>query len=361
MKKKIGIVFGGKSTEHEVSLNSASNIHDAIDKKQFDVVLLGVDRTGKWCFNQEYSLNKMDLSSIDYFEKSKTVRLESRDGKVFLVDKNNNVFMDCFDVAFPIIHGSFGEDGTMQGILKSLDIPFVGADILGSAICMDKDITKRLLRDSNIPIADFITVYKEDKQTVVFQEVIEKLGVPVFIKPCNTGSSVGVSKATDKASFLIAMDEAFEYDRKILIEKAIIGKELECAILGNENPEASVLGEIMPTQDFYTYDAKYLDANGAKMAIPAQIRTEVSDRLQQIAIKAYKITCCEGMARVDFFLKDDNSFVVNEINNLPGFADTSMYPKLWIASGVSYADLITKLIGLAIDKYKKNKELQITI
>ena len=361
MKKKIGIVFGGKSTEHEVSLHSASNIHDAIDKEQFDVVLLGVDRTGKWCFNQEYSLNNLDLSSIDYFEKSKTVHLESRHGKAFLTDKLSNTSIENFDVAFPIIHGSFGEDGTLQGIFKSLDIPFVGADILGSAICMDKDITKRLLRDSNIPIADFITVFKENKQTLVFEEVIEKLGVPFFVKPCNTGSSVGVSKATDKASFYIAMDKAFEYDRKILIEEAIVGKELECAILGNENPEASVIGEIIPTDEFYTYDTKYLDVDGVKMSIPAQIPHELPNTLQQIAIKVYKIMCCEGMARVDFFLRDDNTFVVNEINTLPGFADTSMYSKLWIASGVSYADLITKLIGLAIDKYKKNKELQTTI
>ncbi|MEM8510555.1 MAG: D-alanine--D-alanine ligase [Bacteroidota bacterium] len=361
MKKKIGIVFGGKSTEHEVSLNSASNIYDAIDKEQFDVVLLGVDRTGKWRFNQEYSLNKMDLSSIDYFEKSKTVRLESRDGKVFLVNKLGNTSIAYFDVAFPIIHGSFGEDGTMQGIFKSLDIPFVGADILGSAICLDKDITKRLLRDSNIPIADFITVYKEDKQTLVFEEVIEKLGVPFFVKPCNTGSSVGVSRVADKTSFQAAVNNAFKYDKKIVLEEAIVGKELECAILGNQSPVASVLGEIRPAQDFYTYEAKYQDSNGAKMTISAEIPTDVSDRLRQIAIKAYKITCCEGMARVDFFLKNDNTFVVNEINTIPGFADASMYPKLWIASGVSYADLIAKLIGLAIDKYQKNQELETTV
>lgn len=227
--------------------------------------MIGIDKTGIWCFNKEYLFNKINLSTVDYFEKSIPARLESKDGKVFLIDKLHNISIDFFDVAFPIIHGSFGENGVIQGVFKSLDIPFIGTDILGSAICMDKDVAKRLLRDSNIPIADFITVYKEDKHSLIFDKVKEKLGLPLFIKPCNTGSSLGVSKVIDKTSFLRALDNAFRYDNKILIEEAIIGKELECAILGNQNPKASVLGEIIPTKEFYTYDAKYQDLDGASM------------------------------------------------------------------------------------------------
>lgn len=358
MKKRISIIFGGNSTEHEVSLASASNIFNAVDRDIFDVILIGIDKTGKWCFNPEYNSSKIDLKEIDYFQNSTPILLENKDGKTILRDKGNCTTIDSFDIAFPIIHGAFGEDGVIQGIFKSLDIPFIGADILGSAVCMDKDVTKRLLRDSKIPIAKFITIFKEDRKKYTFELVKEKLGIPLFIKPCNAGSSVGVSKVIDKISFHFAIENAYRYDKKKLMEEAISGKEMECAIFGNEKPKASVIGEIIPTKEFYTYDAKYNDSDGARITVPAQITDEISETLREYAIKAYKTTCCEGMARVDFFVRDNNSFVVNEINTIPGFTDISMYPKLWIESGISYSDLITKLVTLGFDKFEKNRELE---
>jgi D-alanine-D-alanine ligase len=256
-----------------------------------------------------------------------------------------------------MIHGTFGEDGTLQGLLKSLNIPFVGPDVLGSAIAMDKDITKRLLRDANIPIADFYTLQKHNLNEYTFEEIENKLKLPLFIKPANAGSSVGVSKVTCKNTFIAALSEAFKFDNKILIEEAINGKEVECAILGNEIIKASVIGEIIPTKDFYSYDAKYLSLNGAKMKIPADIDEVTSRKIKEQAIKAFKTICCEGMARVDFFLREDNTFVLNEINTLPGFTEISMYPKLWEHSGVEYKSLITELINLAVKRNKRDNDL----
>lgn len=357
MKTKVAIIFGGKSAEHEVSLNSATNIYNAIDKTKYDVVLLGNDKNGAWHFNSNYDKDEVDLTINNYFLHSQKVFIEIVENKISIIDKHSNKTLENFDVAFPITHGTYGEDGTLQGFLKFLNIPFVGPDVLGSAICMDKDVTKRLLRDNNIPIANFISIYKSQQNELSFEQARKKLGMPMFIKPCNAGSSVGVNKVTDESSFKTALNQAFKYDNKILIEEAIIGKEVECAVLGNENPKASIIGEIIPTKDFYSYDAKYKHTDGAKMKIPAEIPDEVSDKLQETAIKAFNVTCCVGMARVDFFLKENNEFVVNEINTLPGFTEISMYPKLWEQTGISYPDLISKLIELSIERHKRNNEL----
>ncbi|MDR2039128.1 MAG: D-alanine--D-alanine ligase [Bacteroidales bacterium] len=359
MKTRIAIIFGGKSAEHEVSARSASNIYHAVDRKKFDVILIGVDKAGVWHYNSIHS--HTDFNVEEYFNSAIPVRIDNIENKPVLVDKNTHQVILSFDVVFPIIHGTFGEDGTLQGLLKSLNVPFVGPDVIGSAVCMDKDVTKRLLRDSGIPVADFITVYRNERHDISFGKVTEKLGLPVFVKPCNAGSSVGVSKVTDETSFTSAIDMAFKFDDKVLIEEAVTGKEVECGILGNDDLQVSVVGEIVPTKDFYSYEAKYIDAEGAKLRVPAEIDARIADEIRQTALKAFRVTCCKGMARVDFFLRNDQTYVLNELNTLPGFTEISMYPKVFESTGISYADLITQLVELALERHRQNNELQTTL
>jgi D-alanine-D-alanine ligase len=255
------------------------------------------------------------------------------------------------------MHGPYGEDGTIQGFLKMADVPFVGAGILGSAVGMDKDVMKRLLRDAGIPVGKFIVLQSHDKITP-FAEAEAALGSPLFIKPANMGSSVGISKVADGAEYTAAVDLAFRYDDKIVVEEFIPGREIECGVLGNEEPAASVPGEVIPAHDFYSYDAKYLDEKGASLQIPAKLDEKTVKRIQELAIKTFRALCCEGLARVDFFLKTNGDLIVNEINTIPGFTKISMYPKMWEASGVSYTDLITRLIELAISRHEKIARLK---
>ncbi len=357
MKLKVAVLFGGKSAEHEVSLVSATNIFNAVDTELFEPTLLGVDKKGNWCYNPQYPTQNIDLSQQDYFANAAKVYINIAAGQAQIKELATNEVLEHFEVAFPITHGTFGEDGTLQGILKTLNIPFVGPDVLGSAVAMDKDVTKRLLRDANIPIADFFVLYKHAPDAYSYQEIIKKLKLPIFVKPSNAGSSVGVSKVSNEEEYHKAVSKAFEFDNKILIEEAIVGKEVECAVLGNEEVKASVIGEIVPTKDFYSYEAKYEDAEGAKMKIPADIDEKTSDLLRSEAIRAFQTVCCEGLSRVDFFLRADNTFVLNEINTLPGFTSISMYPQLWEATGLPYKDLISKLIQLALDRQQRDNAL----
>lgn len=361
MKLKVAVLFGGKSAEHEISLKSATNIFNAIDRSLFDPTLIGADKKGHWCYNKSYQEEQIDLISNDYFGNAEYVYMRNTGQATEVVDQMGNQVLNTFDIAFPIIHGTFGEDGTLQGFLKYLNIPFVGPDVLGSAVGMDKDVTKRLLRDANISIAAFYTLSKHDPDQYTFAEIVDSLKLPLFVKPANAGSSVGVSKVTNQEEFDAALAEAFKFDNKILIEEAIVGKEVECAVLGNEAVRASVIGEIVPTQNFYSYDAKYVSADGAKTKIPADISESVSDALRAEAIKAFQTICCEGLSRVDFFLKEDNTFVLNEINTLPGFTSISMYPKLWEQTGVSYSNLITELIQLGLNRQQRNAALSTEI
>jgi D-alanine-D-alanine ligase len=262
------------------------------------------------------------------------------------------------DVVFPVLHGTYGEDGTIQGLFKMLDIPLVGSGVLASSMGMDKDVTKRLLRDAGILISKFLCYQRSQAHEIKFEKVVEELGLPFFIKPANAGSSVGVHKIKEKKQFDAAVSDAFSFDTKILIEEFIRGREIEVSVLGNENPQASLPGEVIPTHEFYSYEAKYLDENGARYEIPAQLDSATVRRLQETAIKTFKTLCCDGMARVDFFLKDNGDAYVNEINTIPGFTKFSMYPKMWQASGVSYADLIDKLIQLALEKHELEKSLK---
>ncbi len=359
MEKKIrvGILFGGKSAEHEVSLMSAKNVLDAIDKDKYDITLIGINKNGHWLSNNKSNLllnsdnpKLLKLNQVSDF----VVLVPQHNGEIINLSAQQN--KNSVDVIFPILHGPFGEDGTMQGLLKLVNIPFVGPSILGSAVCMDKDITKRLLRDSKIPIAKFVVL--TNKKDAKYTQIKDKLGLPLFVKPANMGSSVGVSKIENEKDFEAALERAFEYDGKIIVEEFIDGREIECAVLGNEEPIASVPGEVIINNEFYSYETKYIDENGASLNIPADIPKEAAKKIQELAIKSFKVLSCEGMSRVDFFLKKDMSIIVNEINTIPGFTSNSMYPMLWNKSGISYTKLIDELIQLAIKRFKKEQLLK---
>lgn len=359
MKKlNVAIIFGGKSAEHEVSLQSAKNVYEAIDKEKYNPILIGIDKTGRWLLNEksEFLINADNPKLIGLGQSKNVVTFAPEsNGRI----SNITSFEDngSIDVAFPILHGPMGEDGTVQGLLKLANIPFVGASVLGSAVGMDKDVMKRLLRDAGIPIARFLALSDGD-DIPDFNAVVTELGLPFFIKPANMGSSVGVSKIEDERDYAAAVKTAFTFDLKILIEEFIEGREIECSVLGNKNPIASTLGEIKSSHGFYSYEAKYIDEHGAVLEIPAKLPSETVRRAQEIAVKTFKTLSCEGLGRVDMFLKKDGSIVVNEINTIPGFTKISMYPKLWEASGIPYGELIDRLIQLALERFEAEKRLK---
>ncbi|MDR2028569.1 MAG: D-alanine--D-alanine ligase [Treponema sp.] len=354
----MGILFGGKSAEHEVSLQSAKNVFDAIDREKYIPILIGIDKSGKWLLNDEseFLLNADDPKRIRLNQSSDSVALIPQSGGV-ISNLSNLKQEKAIDVIFPILHGPFGEDGTVQGLLKLADLPFVGAGVLGSAVGMDKDVMKRLLRDAGIPIGDFI-VLRSHEAFPAFKALAQRLGLPFFVKPANMGSSVGVSKIHDEGEYGAALGLAFEYDTKIILEEFIRGRELECSVLGSETPAASLPGEVISTHEFYSYDAKYLDEKGAVLEIPAKVPAETVREIQELAVKTFQTLSCEGLARVDFFLKADGGVLVNEINTMPGFTKISMYPKLWEASGIPYSALIDRLIELAIQRFNREKKLK---
>lgn len=351
-------MFGGKSAEHEVSLQSAKNVIEAIDKTKYDPVLIGVDKKGKWLLadSSKFLLNSSDpkLIKLNNETTQNVALVPQSDGRISYLDTPQSD--KSLDVAFPILHGPFGEDGTMQGLLKLANIPFVGASVLGSAVGMDKDIMKRLLRDAGIPTGKFLVF--RDKDTLDYKEIVRILGLPFFVKPANMGSSVGVSKVNKEEDFNKSIKDAFKYDRKIVIEENIKGREIECSILGNDSPIASVPGEVISNHDFYSYEAKYIDENGAALEIPAKLPENIVKKVQELAVETFKTLSCEGLGRVDFFLKENGDVLVNEINTIPGFTSISMYPKLWEASGISYTELIDRLIQLAIERFEKEQKLK---
>jgi len=357
-KVRVGIVFGGKSTEHEVSLQSAKSVVDAIDKEKYDIVLIGIDKRGRWALydKEQYVLNADNpkLIALNTQNQKEVVLTSSGTSSSFvsLVDRSQTLM----DVVFPVLHGPMGEDGTVQGFFKLMNVPFVGAGVLGSAIGMDKDVMKRLLREAGVPIAKFVTIRKS--HVPAYDELLSQLGAVMFVKPANSGSSVGVSKVRNEGEFKKAIDEAFRYDSKILIEEYVVGREIECSVLGNENPIASVPGEVIPTHEFYSYEAKYIDENGAELKIPADLPDSVIQNIQTIAVRTFQVLECEGMARVDCFVKESGDVLVNEINTIPGFTKISMYPKLWEASGVSYPALIDRLLQLALERHERDERLK---
>ncbi|MBM7553122.1 D-alanine--D-alanine ligase [Thalassobacillus pellis] len=360
-KIRVGIIFGGKSAEHEVSLQSAKNIVDAIDKDTYEVTLIGIDKQGKWHLNNtsQYLINEEDPKLIALNKTNQHIAVVPGTEEDQLVKLDQAQALEQLDVIFPILHGTLGEDGSMQGMLRLANIPYVGANVLGSAVCMDKDIAKKLLKAAGLNVAKSLTCKSGD--TVSFHDVKNKLGIPFFIKPASQGSSVGVSKVYEESDFEKALSDAFAYDNKVLIEENIDGREIECSVLGNEDPIASMPGEILPQGDFYSYETKYIDESGAILEIPAKVSEEEVDLIQRTAVQVFKELECEGMARVDFFMKKDGSLVVNEVNTLPGFTKISMYPKLWEISGISYPELIHRLISLGIERHERDSKLKNTV
>jgi D-alanine-D-alanine ligase len=363
MKKiRVGILFGGKSAEHEVSLQSAKNVFDALDREKYIPLLIGIDKSGRWLLNDEsrFLLDADDPARIRLNPASDAVVLIPQGGGNILnlsVPASVPAAAQAVDVVFPILHGPFGEDGTVQGLLKLADVPFVGAGVLGSAVGMDKDVMKRLLRDGGIPIGRFL-VLQSHEEIPPFALVSGRLGIPFFVKPANMGSSVGVNKVRTEGEYQKALEEAFKYDLKAIMEEFIKGRELECSVLGSEEISASLPGEIIAAHEFYSYDAKYLDENGAVLEIPARLPADKVREIQELAMKTFRVLAGEGLARVDFFMKDDGVLVVNEINTMPGFTRISMYPKLWEAGGLSYTRLIDTLIELAIRRFNREKKLK---
>ena len=343
MKKKIAVLFGGQSTEHEVSRVSATSVLKNIDQTKYDIYPIGITKDGLWF---EYT-GKLDNIESGEWEKDEYYKMP--EGQKILFNKE-------VDVVFPVLHGLFGEDGTIQGMCKLLNIPCVGPGVMSSALCMDKVYTKYLLENFNIKQADYVVVnaheYAENKE--MFLEKIEnKLGYAVFIKPSNSGSSVGITKAHNKEELIIGVEEALKYDRKILVEKAINAREIEVAVLGNDYPEASIPGEIVPAKEFYDYEAKY-KSEASKLIIPAALCADKLQTIREEAIRIYKILDCAGMARVDFLVdKETEDVYLNEVNTIPGFTQISMYPKMWQATGKTYAELIDELIKLAIERNNK--------
>lgn len=350
-KLKLGVIFGGMSTEHDVSITSGSSVIKNLDKDKYEIYPIYIDKEGKW---YEYSkeVDKIDILQVG----------EEIEEKVSI--SNPIEYLQECDVIFPVLHGLYGEDGTIQGMLELLKIPYVGCKVLGSSMCMDKAYAKAIFEKAGISQAKYIYVKKAkdgfiyvdnkfNEKQCSLEEIAEitkkELAYPVFVKPSNSGSSVGINKAHNKEELIEAIKYAGEFDKKILIEQNINGREVECAVLGNEDVKASCVGEILPAEDFYTFDAKYKNAE-SRVVIPAEIPENVSNEIRKTAVKAYKTADCKGLSRVDFFIENKtNRVIINEINTLPGFTQISMYPKLWENMGLSYTKLLDKLIELALE------------
>lgn len=387
MKKvRLGVLFGGRSGEHEVSLLSAASVLNAINKEKYEVVPIGVTKEGRWVSASDAERllrgegvaheqgrhlragNPEATTSAAVLARGESVIVPPVPQSHGLVPFESAVpalshHIDV-DVIFPVMHGTFGEDGTVQGLLELADIPYVGAGVLGSAAGMDKDVMKKLFAAEGLPIVKHVTVLRsqwEKEPKKVRKQVESKLKYPVFVKPANLGSSVGISKAHDRGELGPAIDEAARYDRKIVIEEGVGGKkrkarELECAVLGNDEPKASVVGEIVPGAEFYDYNAKYVD-EGSKPLIPAPIPKKLMKQVQEMAVRAFKAVDCSGLARVDFLLDPASKKIyLNEINTMPGFTSISMYPKMWAASGLPYPELIDRLIQLGLKRFEEKKK-----
>ena len=362
-KIKVGVIFGGRSGEHDVSLVSAASIMKELDKNKYEIIPIGITRTGVWYTDvtTEMMSNYSKTKDKSYLKGARKVVFSTDTDNRGLIALNENGKNELIklDVVFPINHGTYGEDGTLQGMLDQADMPYVGCGVIASAAGMDKTIAKKLFKDSGLAIAPYVEIlrcdWRKDHQNSISQ-VEKAIGYPCFVKPVNSGSSVGITKAHNKEEFEKAMNEACKYDRKILIEKSINAREIEVSVMGNDYPKASLPGEIVPCNEFYDYSAKYID-DKSKLEIPAKLPEDLIAKIRESAVKAYKSLDGAGLARVDFFVeKETNQIIINEINTLPGFTSISMYPKLWEATGLPYSKLLDELIGLAIERYKDKQE-----
>ena len=349
--KNLLVIFGGCSSEYEVSLRSSASVLRNINREKYNVLTLGITKDGKWLY---YDGCIDDIENNSWFTGENTcpaVISPDRSDKALLVMRNDSVEKITIDVVFPVLHGKNGEDGTIQGLFDLAGISYVGCGLLASAMCMDKAVTNTLADAAGIPGAKWSAFTKSEYESgnIDLDPIIEKLGFPIFVKPANAGSSVGISKAHNIDELKVALDVAFRNDYKAVLEETLVGREIECAVMGNNDPVASCIGEILPTAEFYDYEAKYID-NSTGLAIPADLPEDVSEKVRKAAIHAYKTMGCEGCSRVDFFLADDGTCYLNEINTLPGFTSISMFPKLFGQVGIEYSDLIDKLIEYAEER-----------
>lgn len=368
MKKlRVAILYGGRSGEHEVSLQSAASVINHLDRDRFEIVPVAIDQQGRWHLNDVSLLE--GRKSLPVFKDSPTVVLRPNPGDASsgsaLIRLGEGREPRGIDVVFPVMHGPLCEDGTIQGLLELADLPYVGCGVLASAVAMDKEMAKRVARDAGIPIVPYVSLkhelWKKERERSAKRIEIE-LGYPVFVKPANLGSSVGVHKVKEEGKLNLALEYAFKYDTKVLVEAAVNAREIEVSILENPEPGgdplASVPGEIQPAHEFYSYEAKYLDEKGAALIIPAKLDAEQTKRVQDLGRKVFSALECEGMARVDLFLERMSGEIsFNELNTIPGFTSISMYPKLWEASGISYPDLLSKLVELAVARHERKKGL----
>ncbi len=350
-KLTIAVIFGGRSGEHEVSLMSARSVLSALDPRKYNVIEIGITKSGEW-LTGEHVVEALEAKSFDNLLPVAFLP-EPLGGRVFVLKDSKLESLAKVDVVFPVLHGTFGEDGSLQGVLEMADIAYVGAGVLASAVGMDKCLFKDVMRANNIPVVDWklVTRYQVHGEIEkILTDVEKSIPYPVFIKPANMGSSVGISKCSNRSTLLEGLMDAARFDRRILIERGVNARELEVSVLGNENPIASVPGEVRPTAEFYTYDAKYND-DTSELIIPAALDDETSAKIRRTAIAAFKAIDGAGMARVDFLLdRDSGDLYVSEANTIPGFTSISMYAKLWEASGISYSELVTRLIELAIER-----------
>jgi D-alanine-D-alanine ligase len=385
-KLRVGVIYGGRSGEHEVSVASAASIIKHLDRGRYEPIPIRIEKDGRWTLADKAptAISAADVIEHVRLESARSIRpgreahLVAHPGEdtVLSIERQaTSSDIDAtgaatvrgvgLDVVFPVLHGPFGEDGTVQGLLELANVPYVGAGVLGSAVGMDKAVMKTLFIASNLPVGPYIVVLRPEWTAgadAVATRVAEELRYPVFVKPANLGSSVGISKAKSDADLLTAMELALQFDRKIVIEAAVPGaREIECSVLGNDDPQASIPGEVIPSREFYDYEAKYLD-DASQVIIPADLSdTQVRD-VQRLAIAAFRAVDCAGMARVDFLMsRDDGRMYLNEVNTIPGFTTISMYPKMWEASGLSYPALIDRLITLALERHAEKQQLRTTI
>ncbi len=350
MSRRVGLLYGGRSGEHQVSVRSARSVVAEIDRDRYEVVLIGVGRDGRWYWTGAGEIPGAD--DVEPGQGPEVIPASAGGGVGRLLTADDGSLAAEVDVFFPVLHGPYGEDGTIQGLCEVFGVACVGAGVLGSAIGMDKDVHKRLLRQAGMPVVPFEAVRLDEWRTSpdIVRERIAALGDTVFVKPANLGSSVGISKVCAGAEISAALETAFRFDRKAVVEKAIDAREIECAVLGNEQPRVSVPGEILPGEDFYSYEDKYAASSVAELVIPAALSETQSERIRGLAAEVFQVLELRGMARVDFFLdRVSEELYVNEPNTLPGFTSISMYPKLWEATGLPYRDLVAQLIELAIE------------
>lgn len=350
-KLRVCVIFGGQSPEHEISRKSVTSVLNNLDKEKYEIDIIGITKKGEWYL---YTGDISKIESGEWENESNVRAVISPDSgqKAILVFDAEGVREIHPDIVFPVLHGEYGEDGTIQGLLELAGIKYVGMGVLASANGMDKAYTKLVLDAEGIPQADWIVVKRGGSRDEDVRLIEEKLGYPCFVKPCNTGSSVGVGKAHNREELLAALSEAEKFDRKILVEENIDGREVECAVLGNQKPEAAAVGEIVPTVEFYDFDAKYNDAS-TKLNIPAELPKDTYEKIREYAVRAFSAMDGAGLSRVDFFVKNsDGSVVLNEINTMPGFTSISMYPKLWDAVGLGYSELLDELIRLGLERVK---------